>query len=57
MANNTLHWTTFLPVPQDSKPELEKVLKDSFRIWADSWVYPLIDDIEARLVKNSKAKK
>lgn len=33
---------------------LENYLKEKFHLWADSWITPLIDEAEQRLVKPKK---
>src|SRR5690348_14942916 len=55
-AQNALHWTTFLPIPQEAKAETEQILKDNFRRWWTTWMEPLVDEIETRLVKKPKVK-
>ena len=43
-----LHDMTFAPVPEKYKQALEAEQKDGFYLWWDSWVEPLLVELEAK---------
>ena len=50
-----IHNTTFMPGGQ-LKPEQEEWLADRFRLWWDSWVAPLLEQLETKGSKKRERK-
>lgn len=52
VRNGSPHGLTFKPTAGMSKEQvarLQAALNDAYELWAESWIYPWIDQIEAAL--------